>query len=154
MTKTDNEEIYRPPVGFHFRVTIDDLGGKADLRFQSVGGLNVQMQTETLKEGGELRFEHTLPVRTKYSDLVLKRGILLPNQSAITRWVKDAIENFIIQPKHLTVELLGEDHHALFTWKVEHAWPKNWKVTDLNAEKGEAVIETLELNINRFTLQP
>ncbi len=149
------EIIYRPVVGFHFKVTINDIGGNAvDLRFQSVGGLNVQMQTESFREGGELRFEHALPTRTKYSDLVLKRGILLPSQSGITRWVKRAIENFIIEPKNLTVQLLGEDHLALYTWDVSHAWPKNWKVSDLNAEKGEVVIETLELSVNRFSLQP
>jgi phage tail-like protein len=149
----NKDEIYYPPVGFHFKVTFTGMDGKADLRFQSVSGLNVQMQTETFKEGGELRFEHTLPTRTKYSDLVLKRGILLPNQSEITRWVKSAIEDFNIQPKDLTVQLLGENHQALYTWNVVHAWPKNWKVSDLNAEKGEIVIETLELSINRFSLQ-
>ena len=147
------DDKYYPPVGFHFRVRIDEMAGASDIRFQSVGGLNVQMQSESYKEGGELRFEHTLPTRTKYSDLVLKRGIVHPGQSGITKWIKKAVENFIIEPKNLTIDLLGEDHEALFTWKVEHVWPKNWKVSDLNAEKGEVVIETLELNVNRFTLQ-
>lgn len=147
-------DSYYPPAGFHFRVRIDDMEGDNDIRFQSVSGLNVQIQTESHKEGGENRFEHAMPTRTKYSDLILKRGIMPVGQSKITQWVKDAVEHFIIQPKNLTVELLGEKPEPILVWRVEHAWPKNWKVDDFNAEQGKVVIETLELNINRFTLQP
>ena len=153
MTKT-TDDTYYPPVGFHFRVRIDGMENAGDIRFQSVSGLNVQTQTESFKEGGENRFEHALPARTKYSDLVLKRGMMHPDQSAITVWIKDAVEKFIIKPKNLTVELLDEKHQPLLVWRVEHAWPKNWKTDDLNAEQGKVLIETIELNVNRFTLQP
>ena len=34
--------------------------------------------------------------------------------------------------------------------KIMHAWPKNWKIGELNAERGEVLIETLELNYNYF----
>ncbi|MEO0408411.1 MAG: phage tail protein, partial [Cyanobacteria bacterium P01_A01_bin.135] len=69
--------IRYPPVSFFFDVIFQEVPfGKdaVETRFQSVTGLSVDMQTETLKEGGENRFEHILPVRTKYSPLVLKRG--------------------------------------------------------------------------------
>ena len=39
------------------------------------------------------------------------------------------------------------------TWNVHRAWPKNWKIADLNADKGEVVIETFELNYNYFTFK-
>ena len=35
-------------------------------------------------------------------------------------------------------------------WKIIHAWPKNWKIGEMNAEKSEVFIETLELNYNRY----
>jgi len=35
-------------------------------------------------------------------------------------------------------------------WVVIHAWPKNWKLGEFNAERSEVLIETLELNYNRF----
>lgn len=114
------DDRYYPPTGFHFRVRVDGMESAGDIRFQSVSGLNVQLQTEALKEGGENRFEHAMPTRTKYSDLVLKRGIMLPNQSAITKWIKNAVENFVIEPKNLTVELLDENHEPLLVWKIEH----------------------------------
>jgi phage tail-like protein len=137
-----------PIVGFHFRVSLP--GGGVDLNFQSVSGLNVQLQMETLKEGGENLFEHALPVRSKYSDLVLKRGIVTKGASKLTQWFQNAFENFEFKPWNFVVELLGEDHNPLITWKISHAIPKDWKVNDLNAERGEVLIESMTLSYSFF----
>jgi phage tail-like protein len=145
------EGIYQT-VGFHFAVSFNGLGmDNLDARFQSVTGLDVSLETESVKEGGENRFEHVLPVRRKYTDLVLKRGLLSPKVgSKITAWCKEAFDNYKIQPLNLEVVLLNENHQALMKWEVVHAWPKNWKLGELNAERSEVLIETLELNYNRF----
>ncbi|MEK7256731.1 MAG: phage tail protein [Bacteroidota bacterium] len=147
-----SDENYHPPVGFHFSVNVDGLDGAANVNFQAVSGLNVQLQTDGYKEGGENRFEHALPTRTKYSDLVLKRGIVHPSQSGLTQWVQRTLTQFPVEPKNLVIHLLGDDHLEILSWKIEHAFPKGWKVSDLNADKGEIVIETLELAVNRVTL--
>ena len=75
---------YYPPWGFFYKVKFSDSSEPNDARFQSVSGLSVEYDTEEYKEGGENRFTHKLPVRTKYSDLVLKRGLL--TGSAVTGW--------------------------------------------------------------------
>lgn len=141
-------------VGFHFRVSIP--GGKGiDASFQSVAGLEVQFDTETIKEGGENRFEHVLPVRKKYPDLVLKRGLVSPGDlSELTKWFSKTFgETINIEPRDLDIQLLNEKHEPIMKWRVIHAWPKNWKVGELNAEKSEVLIETLELNYNRFVFE-
>lgn len=167
-------------VGFHFAVNFTGLGQDEkgiDARFQSVTGLEVQLETETIKEGGENRFEHVLPVRTKYSALTLKRGMLTVKAgSEITKWCKSAFDAFgyntfdlkaannaksdksalikakslPVIPIDLEVYLLNENHKPLAKWKIIHAWPKSWKFGELNAEKGEVLLETLELHYNRF----
>ncbi len=74
-------DYFYQTVGFHFKVTFEGLkeGKDADIRFQAVSGLDVQLDTETIKEGGENRFTHTIPGRTNFpSGLTLKRGLLLP----------------------------------------------------------------------------
>ena len=91
-----------PPVSFFFKVKFEQF--KDDTQFQSVSGLSMEMQTERLKEGGENRFEHVLPTRTKYNPLVLKRGLIKDSQ--LIDWCMDAILNFDIRPMNLTVELL------------------------------------------------
>ena len=144
-------------VGFHFKVNFEELNGaqSADVRFQSVSGLDVQLDTETWKEGGENHFTHALPGRSKYSSsLTLKRGLLKPKQSGITDWCLKAFVDLEITPlKVVSVELLDENHIVLVKWVLEHVWPKSWKVADLNAERSEVLIETLVLNFNRFSMK-
>lgn len=145
-------ETFYPPVGFHFKVEFQDLDKEVvDVRFQSVAGLTIDLQTESVKEGGEHRFEHVLPIRTKYSSLMLKRG--LTHNSKLIAWFSDAFQTLIIHPKDVLVHLLNEDHEPLMTWNISQAWPKKWSVSDFNAEKGELVIETLELQYQYFTIE-
>ncbi|MCX2680319.1 phage tail protein [Galbibacter sp. EGI 63066] len=143
-------------VGFHFRVVFLNLPTEkkeVDVKFQSVTGLDVQIDKETIKEGGENRFEHNLPGRRKYTPLTLKRGILKPDDSGLTKWFQQAFQDLIIKPvAKVDVELLNENHDILMQWELSHVWPVSWKVGELNAERGEVLIETLELNYNRYKL--
>jgi phage tail-like protein len=161
----DNSFLYLkayPAVGFHFRVSFgsanDDDG---DSRFQSVSGLSVEVETENKKEGGENRFEHVLPVRTKYPLLVLKKGLIqskafrkwcMDNINAITTMASDDPTKQLVTPKDITVSLLNPDGEDLMVWNIVRAWPKKWSVSDLNAEQSSIVVETIELQYQYFTL--
>lgn len=154
MSKPQNPTLYYPMVGFHFRVSFDPaVGAGLDVNFQSVAGLEANLDVETIKEGGENRYEHGLPGRTKYATLTLKRGMLLARQSDVTKWCIDAFKNNCVKPIDLQIALLGQDHQPLVTWDVIHAWPKSWKFNELNADKGEVFLETLELQYNRFEVK-
>jgi phage tail-like protein len=142
---------YYPPVGFHFKVEFASIGNDNDCRFQSVSGLNVEYEVETVKEGGENRFEHKIPGRTKYPDLTLKRGLL--KDSAVINWLRNGIQRRDISPATLTVSLLNESHEPLMSWKIYNAWPKKWTISDFNAGENSVVIETLEISYNFFEIQ-
>lgn len=134
---------------FHFRVEFLGLpAGDVDTRFQSVSGLSSTIEADSLREGGENRFEHQLPTRTSYSDLVLKRGFV--KSSELLKWCRDAMQSLEIRPVDLNVVLLNADHEPAMTWKVKHAWPKKWSVADFNAESSAIAIETLELGYHYF----
>lgn len=148
----ENEESFYPVLGFHFNVVFSDLGTKKfDNLFQSVSGLSVDLETEEITEGGENRFKYKLPVRSTYSNLILKRGLLL--DSGVVDWCKSAIQNFEINPKNIDVILLGEDHQALKTWSIINAYPIKWNTSDFNAEESKIAIETLEFTYNYFTVK-
>lgn len=157
---------FHQTVGFHFRVIFEglknDKGQPADnsvetsleMRFQSVSGLDASLETETVKEGGENRYEHVIPVRRKYGPLVLKRGLLKLNDSALSQWFRRAFEDEKVEPlQHVEIQLLNQDHEPLMLWSAIWVWPKSWKVGELNAERAEVLIETLELNYNRFVFK-
>lgn len=141
--------VYYPPTSFYFKVEFSSLGGSSkDIRFQEVSGLSVDLETEDFKEGGENRFVHKLPVRTKYSELTLKRGLL--TDSKVTKWCRDAIENFQFEPADLNITLLNEKGSPTLMWAVNHAFPTHWSVSDLNSSDSKVAVETLKLNYNYF----
>lgn len=147
------EQFYQS-VGFHFMVQFElDTAKTVDVRFQSVTGLDSTIETESFKEGGENRFEHVVPTRRKYGPLILKRGLLGPSTSGVTRWLKDTFDNNVPGTHYqvlntIIVKLLDEERQPLMTWTVNNVWPRSWKVGELNAERSEVLLETLELNYN------
>src|SRR5262245_33066373 len=118
---------YYPPVSFHFREEVLGLSSDNDMRFAEAGGLAVDVTTEEVAEGGENRYLQRYPVRPKYADLVLKRGLLV--QSAVFDWVKDNLEGDHVEPKNIDVTLLNEEHEPLMTWHVVNAFPIKWGIS-------------------------
>jgi phage tail-like protein len=114
----------------------------------------MEFDVETFKEGGENRFEHKLPVRSKFADLSLKRGLL--TDSDVIKWVlgilrdRDFINN---KPTSVHVRLLNESHETLKHWEFIDAWPKKWTVSDLNATENSIVVETLDLAYKYFKIR-
>ena len=148
---------YYPPWGFYYKVEFnisrdkEFSKSKDDIRFQTVSGLSVEYDMEEFKEGGENRFTHKLPVRTKYADLVLKRGML--TKSSVTDWFLRAFRDRSFSPADIDIILMNEKSEPLRTWSVTHAIPKKWIVTDLNANENAIVVETLELMYQYFTIR-
>ena len=142
---------YYPPWGFYYKVEFGISKDSNDAKFQTVSGLGVEYDYESFKEGGENRFEHKLPVRTKYSDMVLKRGMLTDSQ--VIKWFLAAFRDREFKPADINVILMNEKGEPLRTWKVAHAIPKKWLVSDMNANESSVVIETMELTYRYFSVQ-
>ncbi|NUO09046.1 MAG: phage tail protein [Candidatus Brocadia sp.] len=141
---------YYPPWGFYYQVKFGISQNENDVRFQTVSGLSVEYDMEEYKEGGENRFVHKLPVRTKYADLVLKRGML--TDSEVIRWFLNAFRDREFKPTEVSIILMNEKSEPLRTWNVAHAIPRKWVVSDLNANENSVVIETMELSYRYFTI--
>jgi phage tail-like protein len=137
-------DVKYPLAGFYFSVSIDLFPENSlDTRFQSVSGLNVDIATETMAEGGENRFRHQFPSVPQFPNILLKRG--MAQDTSLITWCKDAIENFVFQPRDLLIKLLNENGEPLAGWQVVNAYPVKWSVSDFNAEESALVIETIEL---------
>lgn len=139
---------YYPPVAFHFRVRFSISSEDSDVRFQDVSGLSVSLGVEDVKEGGENRYTHRLPTPPKYGSLVLKRGLLL--DSAVSKWIENAVTNFEFEPAEIHIDLLNEEHEPISSWTFTRAWPVKWEISSLKSTGNEVVIETLELAYASF----
>ncbi|MBK8553390.1 MAG: phage tail protein [Ignavibacteria bacterium] len=137
-----------PPVGFHFIASFEPFPD--DFRFQEISGLDVEMEMETFTEGGQNRFSWQLPKRTRYSDITLKRGLLIGSE--IISWCKDAMENFVFRPVNINIQLLNEKHESIQIWYVVNAIPKKWSVSNFNAQENSIVIESITLSYRFFNI--
>ncbi len=151
---------YYPPTGFHFKVEFIGVSGMDNdtgQRFQEVGGLSVEVETEILREGGENRFEYKLPKRAKYPNLVLKRGLV--TNKALVDWLSKGMDNWFtvviygFQPADIIVSLLNESDEAVAIWKVVQAYPLKWSMSDFRATENAIVVETIELAYQYFERQ-
>lgn len=137
-------------VGFHFTVVFELLPQfKIDTKFKSVTGLKVTLDTESYTEGGQNRFKHSLPLRSGYQDLVLKRG-MSSDLSALSMWCSQALEDYIFYPANLVISLLNENGNPIKAWYVSHAIPLSYECSEFNAEESQMVIETFTLKYNFF----
>lgn len=137
------------PTAFHFEVSFQ--GGDPDIpdtAFQEVSGIETEISTEDLVEGGENRFVHKLPKQVKHPNLKLKRG-LTESKSGLVKWCQNTLEGSFakpIKPHDLVIKLLDEDAAPIATWSVTNAYPVKWTVGNLDAMKNELAVETVELS--------
>ncbi|PWJ57469.1 phage tail-like protein [Dyadobacter jejuensis] len=147
---------YYPPVGFYFKVTFQGIDGVTDddIRFQEVGGLTMEVELDEIRDGAAPQFAYKVPKRAKYSNLVLKRGML--KDSALIAWFDNAVDSYFNQfnisfsPCTVIVELMDENGDPLSTWQVNNAFPVKWQMSDFKANANEVVVETIELAYQNF----
>lgn len=145
-------EEYYPPVGFYFVVGFNTTDSDIDGRFQEVSGISVDMGTEEVTEGGELRFKWQLPTINKFQNLVLKRGVLT-KESALATWVNETLTNGLsnlIVTKTIYVSLLGAEGDPLMKWSFVNARPVKWQISNMDSMKNEIITETMEFAYNYF----
>jgi phage tail-like protein len=137
-----------PIAGFHFDVQFQLGTGPVSIGFQDVSGIGVDIETESVTEGGENRFTYKLPVRASYSNQVLKRALV--TNADLMKWCNKAIENLEIEPASVVVSLLNENHEPLKSYAFINDYPLKWSVSNFNAESNNLVIETIELYYQFF----
>ncbi|MEJ7679302.1 MAG: phage tail protein [Segetibacter sp.] len=137
-----------PQVGFHFNVQFQLEDGPVNIGFQDVAGIGVDLETESVTEGGENRFTYKLPIRAAYTNLALKRALITSLE--LLNWCNNAINNLDIEPATVVVSLLNDQHEPLRSYAFVNAYPLKWSVSNFNAESNNLVIESIELYYQFF----
>lgn len=143
-----------PVAGFHFSVSVNGISGVA--RFQEVSGLEVQVETETIKEGGVTDYEFRIPTRTKYGNITLKRGVF-SDRGGLADWVQEVAwfpRTAGKLDKHdVTITLMDELGEPVVVWTVYDAFPTKYSIGSLNALESAIAFETLELCYREFHIR-
>jgi len=119
-----------------------------DIRFQRVSGLSGEIPVETINEGGQNLYSHRLPKAVSYGNLVLERGRVLLSPLDLQTNIGFTLFTFV--PSHVLVTLHGEEGIPMGAWLFMDAYPVSWSSSDLDADKTEVLIDTLELAYTRM----
>ncbi|MFT3947212.1 MAG: phage tail protein [Agriterribacter sp.] len=137
-------EFKYPLPKFHFELQ----WGGTRFGFTEVTGLDFETEVIEYREGNMPSYNKTKqPGLTKYTDIVLKRGIVMDDLEFFTEWAKTAMfqEGKEKYRRNVTIKLLNEEHKPIIVWSVAKAWPSKYQSTDLKADGNEIAIETLTL---------
>jgi phage tail-like protein len=128
-----------PYGAFNFIIEID---GIAVAGFSECSGLSTETDVIEYREGGDIGGPRKLPGLTKYSNIVLKRGITKSRD--LWNWRKIVI-NGGIDRRSGNIVLLDEDRTPVARFRFREGWPSKWEGPALNAKCSETAIETLEI---------
>lgn len=144
-----------PPSSFYFSVRFLGIGNENDQCFQEVSGLKVELDVEEVKEGGENRFTHKLPKRTKYPNLVLKRGMLL--DTVLEKWMQDSFHSYftVIDYKldsvvDIVISLKNDAQEVIATWNVMGAIPVKWEYSKFDGTQNTLAYDNIEFAYRFF----
>jgi phage tail-like protein len=127
-----------PYISFKFQVEIQGLIAAG---FSEVSGLQVQTQTETIREGGVNDHVHKLPKGTEQSNITLKRGIT--DSDALWKWHQDVVDGKV-KRKSGRIILMDFEGNEKWHWTFEEAYPVKWVGPDFKADNRAVAVETLE----------
>ena len=130
---------------FKFHVAVGDI---TEAAFTECSGL--QMSTEVFEyvEGGLNEYTHKMPVRTKVSNVTLKRGFTTSNE--LYDWYRE-MEDVLRQGKginfrQVTITLRSTvNQNDLMRWNLDRAFPVKWVGPAFKTDEAAVAIETLEL---------
>ena len=129
-----------PNLAAFFRVEVKSLtvGG-----FSECTGLQVETEVEEHREGGLNEYSHKLPKGSKYGTISLKRGFI--NSDELWTWNQNVVAGLAGQRKDISIILTDRQGKDICRWNVTGALPVKWNSSELKADAGGVLVETLEL---------
>jgi phage tail-like protein len=123
-------------------------------QFSEVSGLTVEVQVESIEEGGENQFVHKLPGRMSWPNITLKRGVIQSDN--LFAWLKEssgdgfASKGSKLERRTAAITLLALDGSRLRAWNLADAFAVKWSGPSLGATANSAATEELEIAHHGF----
>jgi phage tail-like protein len=141
--------LRKDPYGrFNFRLEID---GIAQAAFSEVSGLATGTEVIEYREGSDLpNTVRKLPGLTKYSNIVLKRGVTA--DGSLWSWYKNVI-NGVHDSRNGSIILRNKQGEDVLRWNFQNGWPCKWEGPVLKATSSEVAIESIEITHEGLELE-
>lgn len=135
-----------PFANYQFRVEIE---GIEIFGFKEVLGLSNKTDIYEYQEGGQNKFTHKFVGQTTFSNLTLKKGMIL--DQSIYEWREQVIEGKIEDAlRDITIILISEKgfYEKELSWRFYDVWPCKWESSTFDSMTDNLGIETLELALS------
>ncbi len=132
---------------FNFKVEIDGVTQGA---FKTVDGLDSETEVVEYQDGNDLILRKR-PGRTKYSNIVLKRGYV--NTEELWEWRKRVMEGKVDR-KSGSIILCNDSGDEVMRYNFFEAWPCKWKGFSLDGKGTDVAVEELEFVVERWERVP
>lgn len=110
--------------------------------FSECTGLQVEVETEEYREGGQNDFVHRFAGATRHPPLVLRHG--LSPLDGLWGWHQDVAAGSI-RRRNGTIYLLNQAQAPVLWWHFHEAMPIKWSGPDLRADTAAVAFESVEL---------
>lgn len=142
--------------GFYFKLMpIPPLqGSHTEAGFKEISGLTMTTNVEEVTGGGQNWFKYKLPQAVTYSNLELKRGVANV-ASPLFKWLETTMSGGLMLPVvtlDLCVILMDPTGSPNMVWTIVGAYPVKWSGAELNSDKNEVFIESMELAYKYFVV--
>ena len=136
-----------PYLGARFFVEIEgvDQGG-----FTECTGLQAEVEVTDYQEGGNNGYIHKMAGRTKFTTVVLKRGVT--DSTDLWDWFQ-RVSRGQIERKDVSVVLYNSEQEEVRRWNLREAFPSKWVGPAFNATTPAVAIESLELAHHGFEVE-
>ena len=142
-----------PLSAFNFYITLIDSSsiagnlitaalGYAVAGFSECSGLEATVEIMDYREGGLNTYVHRFATRASYSNLTLKRGVILYDD--LWTWHYAWVQGTGTRKDGLLV-LLNESRSPAKIWKFKSGIPTKWVGPAFNAGQSSVAIESLEI---------
>lgn len=128
-----------PYLGLRFSL---QLGQIEVAWFRECSPIVIETEMFEYPEGGNNTYTHKLPVRTKYSNITLKRG--MDDTQSLYNWFVKASSGQIVR-QNISIIIYDSQQNIKQRWDLQNAYPCKWTGPELKAESGAIAIETLEI---------
>ncbi|RYG35378.1 phage tail protein [bacterium] len=132
-------------LGLRFWIQIE---GVEVAGFSECSSLTVETEVQEYAEGGLNTYTHKLPVRTKYGNITLKRGMDVGQD--LYRWFVESLDGNPKKRRNISIMIYGPkpEGEPVKQWDLIEAWPVKWTGPDMKTDAGAVAVETLEFAHN------
>ncbi|HLV02456.1 MAG TPA: phage tail protein [Acidobacteriota bacterium] len=136
-----------PHENFRFLVQIDGLSVASFNQVVLPGG---EVEIIEYREGGDpISRTRKIPGTVRYDTLTLVRGLSENNE--LYEWWRAVVDGNAVR-RNLSVVLVDEGGEPVKVWRFSHAWPRAYRVTQLDSQRGQVLSEIVEITFEEMVM--